>query len=411
MTSYCFVLDSAGQRLSPTKENKGWYLIRKKRAILVNLLPMVIQLAKSVPVEEMDNTPIILGIDDGSKYEGVALLQKCKTKNKPVFKGTIEHRQDVNEKMDIRRGYRKYKRFHKKYRIKRFDNRSSSRKKGRIAPSIKQKKESVLRIVHRLRRWCRIDFINVEDVQIDIRAITEGRKLYRWHYQKSNRLDENLRIAVLMRENYACQKCGKTHCRLEVHHITPRRLDGPDSIYNLIALCSECHDRIYGIEMQFASEFYQLINGKQVFTKDAMHVMQGKNYLREQLQKIAPVSLTTGGDTANKRIDWGIEKTHSNDAIVIADLEVTPSQCELKEWVIKPMRRKSKAKSEIVDGFKHRDFVCYTKKNGERYVGYITALYPGKKQFNMTTLEGKILKRYGLKSLRLIRRFNKIYWF
>jgi hypothetical protein len=96
---------------------------------------------------------------------------------------------------------------------------------------------------------------------------------------------------------------------------------------------------------------------------------------------------------------------------VIADLEVTPSQCELKDWVIKPMRRKSKAKSEIVDGFKHRDFVCYTKKNGERYVGYITALYPGKKQFNMTTLEGKILKRYGLKSLRLIRRFNKIYWF
>jgi hypothetical protein len=37
-------------------------------------------------------------------------------------------------------------------------------------------------------------------------------------------------------------------------------------------------------------------------------------------------------------------------------------------------------------------------------------MYPDKKQVNITTLDGKILKRYGIKSRKLIWRFNKIYW-
>ncbi len=103
MTSYCFVLDLNGQRLSPTKENKGWYLIRKNRAKLVNKFPMVIQLLKEIPLEQIDKTPVALGIDDGAKYTGIALVQDGATKNKPVFKGTIEHRQDVKDKMGVRR--------------------------------------------------------------------------------------------------------------------------------------------------------------------------------------------------------------------------------------------------------------------------------------------------------------------
>ena len=35
MTSYSFVLDANGKPLAPTKEQKAWFLIRKKRAALV----------------------------------------------------------------------------------------------------------------------------------------------------------------------------------------------------------------------------------------------------------------------------------------------------------------------------------------------------------------------------------------
>ena len=202
MVSYCFVLDVCGKKLSPTNENKGWYLIRKKKAKLIQRFPMVIQIFKEVSEEEMDQTPIHFNIDDGSKYTGVALVQEGKMKNKPLFKGTIEHRTDVKEKMDVRRGYRRYKRSHKKYRPTRFSNRSSSKRKTRIAPSIKQKKEATLRVLNQLKKWIRVDSIHLENVLIDIRKLEKGSQLYRWEYQQSNRLDENLRKATLMRDDF-----------------------------------------------------------------------------------------------------------------------------------------------------------------------------------------------------------------
>jgi RRXRR protein/HNH endonuclease len=241
--AFAFVLDGEGKKLSPTPKDKAWYLIRHKKATIVSLIPFTIKLTKTIPLEDVDSSKIKLGIDDGSKFTGVSLIQEGKRKVKPLFKGTVEHRQDVKHLMDVRRGYRKYHRYHKKYRKQRWGNRASASREGRIAPSIKQKKDATLRTTRYLNKLIRIDEIILEDVLIDIRALTEGKKLYRWQYQKSNRLDENLRLATLIRDNYSCQECGKTNCVLEVHHITPRRLKGADTLSNLITLCSKCHNK------------------------------------------------------------------------------------------------------------------------------------------------------------------------
>lgn len=206
-------------------------------------------------------------------------------------------------------------------------------------------------------------------------------------------------------------ECGKTNCVLEVHHIVPKRLSGKNNQDNLIALCSSCHDKTEGQEEKFIKHYQDMINVKNIRFDYAQHVMQGKNWLRNELSKLKKLVLTTGGDTANKRIDLDIDKSHSNDALVITDLIVNSELCDIKDWIIKPMRKKSKANVEEVLGFKHRDLIKYTKKNGESYTGYITALYPKKKQCNITTIENKILKRYGIKSCKLLWRFNKIYWF
>ncbi|WML55386.1 RNA-guided endonuclease IscB [Neobacillus sp. PS3-12] len=337
--TYCFVVDSQGNKLSPTKENRAWYLIRKQKTVLKSKFPMVIQLKKEIPGDEIDTSQVHLGIDDGSKFVGIALVQKCKTRNKPVLKGTIELRTDVKEKMSVRKGYRRYRRQHKKYRQARFDNRSSSKREGRIPTSIKQKKYSILRVVKQLQKWIRIDHIYLEDVFIDIRALEKGYKPYRWEYQQSNRLDENIRKAVLLRDQNTCQDCGLTNTRLEVHHIIPRRLSGSDSVHNLITLCSVCHEKVTSDELAHTKRFYQKIKSRKIIFADAMHVMQGKTFLQTKLKNIAPVSQTTGGDTANKRIDWGVEKTHANDAIVISGSIVRPKQCDIKNWVIKPMRK------------------------------------------------------------------------
>lgn len=106
-----------------------------------------------------------------------------------------------------------------------------------------------------------------------------------------------------------------------------------------------------------------------------------KYYLREKISELGILYLTNGGDTVNKRIEWNITKSHSNDAICITDCK--PDTCNIKEWVIKPMRRKSKAKMDNVLGIKHRDLVPYTYKNGETHTGYITALYPELNALNL----------------------------
>ena len=408
MTSYAFVLDANGKQLAPTKECKAWFLIRKKRATLVSKYPMVIQLKKKIPDKEICKDEIRCGIDDGGLHVGIALVQKCHTRNKMVFKGTIEQRNDVKHLMDVRRGYRRYHRYHKRYRPARFNNRSSSKREGRITPSILQKRQAIIRVINQLNKWINITNYWLEDVAIDIRALTDGYKPHWWQYQKSNRLDENIRKAVILRDGCKCMECGKSNCRLEVHHIKPRRLKGSSTLGNLITLCTKCHQKTEGIEELYMDRYFALLNSSDNKNLDcAQHAMIGKKWLRKQLSNLGPLYLTNGGDTANKRIDWNITKSHSNDAVCITDLR--PDTCEIKEWVIKPMRRQSKAKTDNVLGIKHRDLVEYTFKNGEIYRGYVTALYPEQNVLNFKS-PTKHCKKVNAKKCKLLWKYSKIYW-
>lgn len=405
---YAFVLDAEGKQLDPTIEQNAWRLVRQRKARLVSKFPMVIQLNKVVDNPNSDE--IRCGIDDGANHVGLALVQKCQTKNKVLFKGTIEQRKDVKHLLDVRRGYRRYHRYHKQYRPARFLNRASSRRSGRLLPSIIQRRQAVLRVIDRLRQWIRIDGYWLEDVKIDIRALTDGYKPYQWQYQKSNRLDNNLRLATIHRDGCKCMECGKEKTCFEVHHITPREAGGADTISNLITLCHQCHVRTFGRESQFTDRYYTLIGsaGHVEGLDDAQRVMQGKHWFREHLQLRGSLVLTTGGNTANKREDWDIAKTHSNDAVCITDLK--PENIDIEEWTIKPMRRKSKAGVDEVCGFRHRDYVTYTYRNGETHTGYVTAMYPEIHALNFQS-PTKHCKKVNALKCRLVWRYSKIYWF
>ena len=408
MANYAFVLDANGKQLIPTKENKAWFLVRKKRATLVSKYPMVIQLNRKIPDEEICKDEVRCGIDDGGKHVGIALVQKCQTKNKVLFKGTIEQRDDVKHLMDVRRGYRRYHRYHKRYRQARFNNRSSAKRKGRIAPSILQKRQATIRVINKLNKWINISNYWLEDVAIDIRVLTDGYKSYNWQYQKSNRLDENIRKAVILRDGCKCKECGKSNCLLEVHHIKPRRLNGSNTISNLITLCEKCHQKTEGNEEKYMQHYFSMLNSSDNKNLNyAQHVMIGKTWLREHLCNLGVLHLTNGGNTANKRIDWNIEKSHSNDAICITDLK--PDTCYIKDWIIKPMRRQSKAKTDNVLGIKHRDLVEYTYKNGETHRGYVTALYPDLCALNFQS-STKHCKKVNARKCKLLWKYSKIYW-
>ena len=85
MTNYAFVLDANGKQLAPTKEQKAWYLIRKKRATLVSKYPMVIQLNKEIPNDEICTDEIRCGIDDGGLHVNVKDTVEIVDVIKPIY--------------------------------------------------------------------------------------------------------------------------------------------------------------------------------------------------------------------------------------------------------------------------------------------------------------------------------------
>ena len=172
---------------------------------------------------------VTLGIDKGSHVTGFC----CVGTGKILLSGAISHRRDVKAKMDARRINRRKRRSRKWYRAARFLNRRASKRSGRLPPSIKTNVEEVIRVVRQIP--LPIGKIVIEDVQVDIARLNTPT-LKGSPYQDSRRLDENLRIACLMRDGYTCQQCGKQHTRLEAHHMVFRQQGGKDSLTNLVTL-------------------------------------------------------------------------------------------------------------------------------------------------------------------------------
>ena len=52
-----------------------------------------------------------------------------------------------------------------------------------------------------------------------------------------------VRQQALERDNYTCQTCLKKVAE-DVHHIIPRRMNGLDTLNNLISQCGRCHGLI-----------------------------------------------------------------------------------------------------------------------------------------------------------------------
>ncbi len=302
-TSNVFVRNQDGAPLMPCTPAKARKLLRADRAKVVNYCPFTIQLLWHCEGHVQEVT---LGIDKGSHVTGITALSDGKV----LLAAEIHHRRDVKEKMDTRRMHRRSRRHRLWYRPPRFNNRASSRRSGRLPPSIKTNVQEVIRVVNQLP--LPISRIVIEDVQVDI-ARLNNPALRGSQYQDPTRLDENLRIACLMRDLYTCQHCNKQGVRLQAHHIVYREQGGKDTLANLLTLCERCH--------------HQLHEGKLALTvtgvsghldQVAQRTMQGKAYLYATLSIQAPLSTVFGYETAAYRKHLGLPKTHIIDALCIA---------------------------------------------------------------------------------------------
>jgi Restriction endonuclease len=55
------------------------------------------------------------------------------------------------------------------------------------------------------------------------------------------KMSTTTRKQVIARDSHTCQKCGKKHKKLNIHHINPIALGQDDSPENLVILCKHCH--------------------------------------------------------------------------------------------------------------------------------------------------------------------------
>ena len=385
------MVDVQNKVLLPTTPRRARKLLNTKRAQVLQVMPFTIKLNRIV------NNPIgsfTYGIDDGAKYIGIAIINEY-TKE-VVFQGEIRLRQDVSKKLLQRAQYRRTRRTRNlRYRTRRFSN----RKQMTPFPSIRQRKDSIIRLLKDMMKRINIVKVIVEEGIFDTSSMAAGRKLYGKEFQQSEYEGKNWRAKVLWRDKYQCQHCDSTN-DLRAHHIRWRKDGGTYRVSNGITLCEKCHIALH-------KGLWQL-NIKPKFFQYPMWLMQGKKYLREQLKILGmEVEVVYGWMTAFWRKQIGLDKSHSNDAISMVCKTYSPKINSLN-WFIMPRRTKvwennpSKTCTEK-NGFRHFDIVKSKHRTRGIVIGSIRSL-----RARAITLRTSFADRFTVsyKKTKLIQRPN-----
>ena len=393
MTPKVFVIDKKGKPLLPTHPARARKLLREGKAKVKRVVPFCIQLKRVI---ENPVACFTIGIDDGAKNVGVAVVNE-KTKE-VVFRGTIKLRQDVSRKIMQRSQYRRNRRCRKvRHRKARFRN----RKHQMPQPSIRQRKESILRVVKDLKKVLNITAVIIEQGQFDVSSFAAGRQLVGAEFQQSEYEGRNFRAKVLWRDNYTCQHCSSIE-KPQAHHIIQRIDGGTNTPKNGITLCKKCHGELHVGK-------WKLEKNPATF-KYPMHLMQGKWYILKLLKSEGlAVKRCVGWMTAYWRNKIKIEKSHPNDAIamvtrsympVIASLEYTILLKRAKVWEDNPTKQSS---SKM--GFRHYDLVKSKHRTKGWVIGSVRSLKA--KVMTLRTKEDSNFPVSYRKS-RLLNRFDRI---
>lgn len=297
------VLNMRGEPLMPTTPRKARKLLERGKAKVVSRTPFVIQLLYPTGEAKQD---IILGIDAGYSKIGYSAV----TEKREVMAGELELRKDISRLLEKRRAYRRDRRNRLWYRKSRFSNRS--RGEGWFAPSLEHKLQSHISLVERLKRILPITMVVVEVASFDTQKMQKP-EISGVEYQQGELQGYAVREYLLEKWQHKCVYCGKTDVPLEVEHIVPKSRGGSDRVSNLTLSCHDCNQRKGN---RTATEFgYPEIQEK---AKKSLKATAFMSVIRWKLVNLLNCSWTYGSITKYRRAQQGLEKSHMNDAFVIA---------------------------------------------------------------------------------------------
>jgi hypothetical protein len=402
LISMVYVISNSGKALMPTKRHgKVRILLKQGKAKVVSNKPFTIKLLYDT---KEYTQPISLGIDSGYTYIGFSAV----TNDKELISGEVTLLSGQSERLKERTMYRRQRRSRLRYRKPRFDNRAKP--KGWLAPSMQHKLDSHISFIDKLKKLLPITNIIVEVANFDIQKIKDPTISGVGYQEGEQKAFWNLREYILHRDNHTCQNpncSNKSNDKiLEVHHIGFWKKDRTDRPGNLITLCTKCHvpsnhkkdNILYGWEPKLKSfkeaTFMTTIRWRVVNSLDCKH--------------------TYGFATKSKRIALDLEKSHYNDAFVVAG---GSSQKRIEPIYYTQVKRNNRSLEKFYDA-KYIDTRTGKKVSGQE-------LFCGRRTRN-TNLNTENLRKYrgekascGRRSIRtkryfyqpndLVRYDNKVY--
>lgn len=331
-----YVINQRKEPLMPTTPRKARVLLKQGKAKVVEAKPFTIQLLYATGETKQ---LVTLGIDSGYLNIGFSVT----TEKKELISGEIKLLQGMKDRITEKAMYRRNRRQRLRYRKPRFDNREKH--KGWLAPSIQHKLDSHIRFIDKLKSILPITKTIVEVANFDIQKIknsdVEGKE-----YQQGEQMGVwNLREYILHRDNHKCQN---PNCKnkdknpiLEIHHIIFQSNSGTDKPSNLITLCNKCHTSPNHKKGKFLYK-WQSENPKIRGFKDATFM----SIVRWKLVNFIECLHTYGYITKSKRIEYGLEKSHYNDAFVIAN---GTTQTRVEPIIFEQVRRNNRSLEKFYD--------------------------------------------------------------
>ena len=392
------VLNMRAEPLMPTTPRKARILLKQGKAKVVSRTPFVIQLLYPSGENKQD---ITLGIDAGYSKIGYSAI----TAKRELIAGELELRSDIKWLLKKRRKYRRERRSRKWYRKPRFDNRD--RKDGWLPPSLEHKLQSHMKLIERLKQILPITKVVVEVASFDTQKM-QNPEINGVEYQQGELQGYEVREYLLEKWGRKCAYCGKAGVPLEIDHIIPKSRGGSDRVSNLTLSCHECNQKKGN---RTAEEFgHPEIQAR---AKEPLRAAAFMNAIRWELVNRLGCNWTYGSMTKYNRKRLNLEKSHVNDAFVIAGgnsnhirtghiykaKQVRRQNRSLFKANMLKGGRKRRNTIKEVNGFRRFDKVLYGKVKcfifGLRNRGY----------FDLRDIEGnKIGGDVSYKKLRLIER-------
>lgn len=326
-----YVIAIDGKPLMPCSPSKARKLLKNKKAVVKTMYPFTIKLCFECENKTQNTT---LGIDSGYVNIGFSAVSE----KRELASGTVILDGKTSERLTEKKMYRKCRRNKLWYRKPRFLNRKKAI--GSLPPSTQRRYNTHLKLINLYKKTLPITTINIETASFDIQKINSP-EIGSMDYQQGDMYGyQNMRGYLMAREKGLCQVCRKEFNKgntSHIHHIIERNNGGTNKPNNLAILHKKCHINLH-------KKGLNLSPNKQFKAETFMSIIQGRF-----IKDIPDANITFGYKTFVDRNKIGLDKTHYNDAFVIANGN---TQHRILPIEIKQKRRNNRAIQINRKGFK-----------------------------------------------------------